>query len=161
MIILSQSTHVRRPIGEDWMSSNVCKENWLNYPPAWVSICVAILKRSTYCYEYKFWIVTAVACVGSFVRTTLQSGIGVDRMRFSFSSSQLEWGHFGRLGSRTRPQRAPDCRERDAELLPVTAHWSPDGPQGLPDWHPPRPGRRRRGGKGGGQGRGVWRWRLA
>lgn len=78
-----------------------------------------------------------------------------------FFSSQLEWGHFGRLGSRTRPQRAPDCRERDAELLPVTAHWSPDGPQGLPDWHHPRPGRRKRGGRGGGQGKGVWRWRLA
>lgn len=41
--------------------------------------------------------------------------------------SQLDGGHFGRLGSRTRPQRAPDCRERDAELLPVTAQWSPDG----------------------------------
>lgn len=71
---------------------------------------------------------------------------------FFLPPSQLEWGHFGRLSSRTRPQRAPDCRERDAELLPVTAHWSPDGPQGLPDWHHPRPGRRQR---GGGRGRGC------
>lgn len=48
---------------------------------------------------------------------------------------KLSWSEvtLARLSSRTRPQRAPDCRERDAELLPVTAHWSPDGPQGLPD----------------------------